>query len=142
LKNFCSRNDHRSHPGVIFYGPQGGVQLGFKMGDFHLDVIGMATSLQGDQETTSTYGGSTSQTIDAYTTTSMGADLMYVPWGLTLSSIMQEAEQDDQNGFKQPCISSPGAISSNPFGIDENLHYFLEAGAFIRPFFIWAKKQI
>jgi len=70
------------------------------MGDFHLDVFGMATSLQGNQETTSTYGGSTSQTIDAYTTTSMGAYLMYVPWGLTLSSIMQEAEQDDQNGFK------------------------------------------
>jgi hypothetical protein len=84
----------------VLYGPQGGVQLGFRMGDFHLDVFGMATSLQGNQETTSTYGGSTSQDIDAYTTTSMGADLMYVPWGLTLSSIMQEAQQNEESGFK------------------------------------------
>jgi hypothetical protein len=84
----------------VMYGPQGGVQLGFGLGDFNLDVFGMATSLRGKQETTSTYGSDTSTTIPAYTTTSFGADLTYMPWGLALSSIMQEAQQGDNNGFE------------------------------------------
>jgi len=84
----------------ILYGPQGGLQLGFGLGDFNLDVFGMATSLRGKQETTSTYGADTSTTIPAYTTTSFGADLVYTPWGLALSSILQEAKQGDNNGFK------------------------------------------
>ena len=84
----------------IMYGPQGGIQLGFGLGDFNLDVFGMATSLRGKQETTSTYGADTSTTIPAYTTTSFGADLIYTPWGLALSSILQEAKQGDNNGFK------------------------------------------
>jgi hypothetical protein len=84
----------------ILYGPQGGVQIGIGMGDFNLDVFGMATSLRGNQDTTSTYGTDTSTDIPAYTTTSYGADLMYMPWGLALSSILQEAKQDDNKGFK------------------------------------------
>src|SRR3990172_221656 len=84
----------------IMYGPQGGIQLGFGLGDFNLDLFGMATSLRGKQETTSTYGSDTSTTIPAYTTTSFGADLTYMPLGLALSSIMQEAQQGDNNGFE------------------------------------------
>jgi len=82
------------------YGPQGGVQMGFEAGDFHIDVFGMMISQQGSQDSSSSFGGSTSSDIPAYTTTSYGADFMYVPWGLTLSSILQEAKQNDQNGFK------------------------------------------
>jgi hypothetical protein len=84
----------------ILYGPQGGVQMGFAVGDFHIDVFGMMMSQQGTQTMDSTFGGSTSTDVPAYTTTSYGADFMYVPWGLTLSSILQEAKQSDQNGFK------------------------------------------
>ena len=81
------------------YGVQGGLQLGLKMGDFHLDAFGMTSSMQGSQ-TVSTDYGDTDSTIPAYTTTSFGADLMYIPWGLTLSSLLQEAKQSDNNGFK------------------------------------------
>lgn len=84
----------------FLYGPQGGLQMGIKVGDFHIDLFGMVTSLQGTQSTSSSYGGSTSTTIPAYTSTSTGADLVYDPWGLALSSILQQAKQGDQNGFK------------------------------------------
>jgi len=60
----------------------------------------IAVSQQGSQSTSSTYGGDTTDKIPAYTTTSYGADLMYSPWGLSLSSILQEAKQGDNNGFK------------------------------------------
>jgi hypothetical protein len=84
----------------FMYGPQGGVQAGFEIGDIHVDLFGMFISQQGSQDTSSSLGGSTSTKIPAFTTTSYGADFMYVPWGLTLSSILQEAKQSDQNGFK------------------------------------------
>jgi hypothetical protein len=82
------------------YGPQGGVQMGFELGPLHIDAFGMAISQQGSQTMSSSYGGDTTSSIPAYTTTSYGADFMYVPWGLTLSSILQEAKQGDNNGFK------------------------------------------
>ncbi len=84
----------------FLYGPQGGLQMGIRLGDFHIDLFGMGTNLRGTQDTSSSYGGSTSTSIPAYTTTSMGGDLVYDPWGLTLSSILQEAKQGDNNGFK------------------------------------------
>jgi len=84
----------------IMYGFQGGVQLGFGLGDLHVDVFGMATNLRGTQSTSHSLGGSESSDIPGYLTTSYGADFMYVPWGLTFSSILQEAKQSDQNGFK------------------------------------------
>jgi hypothetical protein len=84
----------------FLYGPQGGVQAGFELGDIHIDVFGMIVSQQGTQSTTDSFGNNTSTDIPAYTTTSYGADFMYVPWGVTLSSILQEAKQGEQNGFK------------------------------------------
>jgi hypothetical protein len=84
----------------FMYGPQGGVQTGFEIGDIHVDLFGMFVSQKGTQDTSSSLGGSTSTDIPSTTTTSYGADFMYVPWGLTLSSILQEAKSNDKNGFK------------------------------------------
>lgn len=82
------------------YGLQGGVQLGFLVGDFHLDAFAMATNFRGSQTVDHSLGGSESSDIPGYTTTSYGADIMYVPWGLTLSSLLQEATQSNNNGTK------------------------------------------
>jgi hypothetical protein len=84
----------------VLYGFQGGLQAGLGLGDFHIDAFGMATNLRGTQETSSSLGGSTSSDIPAYTSASFGLDFEYVPWGLTLSSILQQAKQGDNNGTK------------------------------------------
>ena len=79
------------------YGLQGGVQLGFRLGDVHLDFFGMADRKLGTQDITKTFSPNTSESISAFTTTSYGLDLLYVPWGLSLGSILQEARQRDNN---------------------------------------------
>lgn len=89
----------------FLYGAQAGLQLGVKLGDFTLSPFAMAQSLQGTSTVTITVSGqsqSTTTDIPAYTTTSYGADLMYTPWGLTLSSVLQEANKADNQtpGFK------------------------------------------
>lgn len=84
------------------YGLQGGLQMGFRLGDVHIDAFGMTTSQSGTQDLTSTNPmvPDTSSDIPSYTTTSFGMDFMHVPSGLTLSSILQEADQSEGNGFK------------------------------------------
>jgi hypothetical protein len=82
------------------YGLQGGVQMGFRLGDVHVDIFGMADRKRGTQDIIKTFSADTSESISAFTTTSYGLDLMYVPWGLTLSSILQEAKQREDNGTK------------------------------------------
>lgn len=86
----------------FLYGAQAGLQLGVKLGDFTLSPFAMAQSLQGTSSITDDQGNTTNTDIPAYTTTSYGADLIYTPWGLTLSSVLQEAKKsDDQTpGFK------------------------------------------
>jgi hypothetical protein len=84
----------------FLYGLQGGLQAGLELGKLHVDVFGMVTQLQGTQTIETTFEGSTSSSIPAYLTQSYGIDFTYVPWGLTLSSILQQAKQGDDNGFK------------------------------------------
>ena len=78
----------------VMYGLQGGLQMGLGLGDVHVDAFGMAMSQKGTQ-TISTSFGSDSSSIPAIMTTSFGVDFMYVPWGLSLSSILQEAKKSD-----------------------------------------------
>jgi len=82
------------------YGLQGGVQMALRLGDVQVDIFGMADRKRGTQDITKTFSPNTSESISAFTTTSYGLDLMYVPWGLTLSSILQEAKQREDNGTK------------------------------------------
>lgn len=86
----------------FMYGAQAGVQLGVKLGDVTLAPFAMAQNLRGSSTITDDQGNSTTTDIPAYTTTSYGADLVYAPWGLTLSSVLQEAKKaDDQTpGYK------------------------------------------
>lgn len=86
----------------FLYGAQAGVQLGVKMGDFTLSPFAMAQNLRGTSSISDDQGNSVDTDIPAYTTTSYGADLIYTPWGLTLSSVLQEAKKADNQtpGFK------------------------------------------
>lgn len=84
------------------FGIQAGIQLGIKAGDFHIDPFAMAMTQQGSS-TFSTSFGDTTTTIDPYTTTSFGLDIVYTPWNLTLSAIVQEAAKQadkDKEGIK------------------------------------------
>lgn len=87
---------------TYMYGLEAGVQMGLKLGDVHVDAFGMAITQSGTQDMTSSSASvaDTSTSIPSFTTTSFGVDFMYIPWGLTLSSIMQEAGQSDDKGFK------------------------------------------
>lgn len=82
------------------YGLQGGVQMALRIADVQVDIFGMADRTRGTQDITKTFSPNTSDSIPAYTTTSYGLDLMYVPWGLTLSANRQDAWQRDDNGSK------------------------------------------
>jgi len=77
---------------TVQYGLQVGMQLGIKAGDFHIDPFVLVSTMEGSSDISSTYGGDSSSDIDAYTTTSMGLDIEYVPWSLTLSSIVQATD--------------------------------------------------
>lgn len=88
----------------IVFGIQAGAQVGFNIMDtVGIDVFGMALNQQGTQSVTysaSGYSDSDSFDIPSYTTTSFGVDLQYIPWGLTLSSVLQEAGKSDSAGTK------------------------------------------
>ena len=82
------------------YGLQGGVQMALRLGVVQVDIFGMADRKRGTQDIIKTRSPNTSESIPAYTTTSYGLDLLYVPWGLTLGAILQEARQRDDNGTR------------------------------------------
>ncbi len=88
----------------FMYGAQGGVQLGFTFGPIGVDAFGMTASQKGSQSTYSSYGGSTSTDIPTMTTNTFGVDFIIVPWGLALSSVLQEAgkgkSEGESSGFK------------------------------------------
>ena len=79
----------------FLYGAQGGLQLGFTFGPIGIDAFGMTASQKGTRDMYSAYGGSTSEDIPTMTTNTFGIDFIVVPWGLTLSSILQEAGESD-----------------------------------------------
>jgi len=84
------------------FGLQAGVQFGISVGDVDIDPFAMVASQSGSMTMSSSYGGSQTVTIDAFTTTSFGVDLTYKPWNLSLSAILQEAakQKDDKEGMK------------------------------------------
>ena len=99
---------------TLLYGAQGGAQLGIKAGDFTISPFAMFQSQQGTSSTTtsssSSGSGSSSISIPAFTSTSYGMDILYRPWNMTLSSMLQEAAKsgsgsNSNEGFKTTIIS-------------------------------------
>jgi hypothetical protein len=82
------------------YGIQVGAQMGFNIKDtIGIDVFGMTLSQSGTQDVYTSYGDY-SYDIPSYTTTTYGLDFVYLPWGVALSSILQEAGKGESNGMK------------------------------------------
>ncbi len=78
-------------------GPQFGTQLSLKAGSFALSPFVLLQSLSG---TVSVSYPSTSSGVPAFTMTSFGIDATYVPWNITLSSVINQAAAATQNdGF-------------------------------------------
>lgn len=100
---------------TLLYGVQGGAQFGIKAGDFTISPFGMVQSQQGTASSSSSSsggGGSSSTSVDipAFTSTSYGLDILYRPWNMTLSSMLQEAAKsgsgsNSSEGFKTTVIS-------------------------------------
>lgn len=100
---------------TLLYGAQGGAQVGIKAGDFTISPFAMFQSQQGTASTTTTSStssgsGSSSSSIPAFTSTSYGMDILYRPWNMTLSSMLQEAAKsgsgsNSNEGFKTTVIS-------------------------------------
>lgn len=101
---------------TLLYGIQGGVQGALNNGNFTFAPFAMFQSQQGtgSASTTSTSSSiytttaSTSSTIDipSFTSISYGLDILYRPWNMTLSSMLQEASKSGSNeGFKTTVIS-------------------------------------
>lgn len=78
-------------------GYQGGAQYGINTGDFKITPFVMFQSLGGKTTTTIGSQQSTSTTIPSYTVTSYGLDVLYVPWNVTLSSLLQQAAKTGNN---------------------------------------------
>ena len=82
---------------LTMYGVHAGGQYSAKLGDFTVSPFIMIQNQQGTADIS--YGalqqGST--TISAFTTTSFGLDLLYRPWNMTLSSVLQEAAKTVSN---------------------------------------------
>ncbi|MDP2167113.1 MAG: hypothetical protein Q8J64_02140 [Thermodesulfovibrionales bacterium] len=81
---------------TTMFGVQGGAQVGIKLGPFHLDPFAMISSQSGTT-TVDTSFTSTSSDIPSFTTTSYGADIVFLPWNLTLSSMLQQAAKAGDN---------------------------------------------
>lgn len=102
----CSRFTTISDPTTvsttaILAGLQGGAQYEFNAGNFKITPFIMFQSLGGSAttKTTSTFGSSSSSSmsIPSYTQTSYGLDMLYVPWNITLSSLLQQAAKSGEN---------------------------------------------
>lgn len=93
-------------------GIQIGVQGGIRLGDFRLAPFFMLTTQSGSATITEDPGvsgaSSTSVTadIDAFTSTSFGVDAIYIPWGLSVGSMIQQAAASgsSDNGVKTSII--------------------------------------
>jgi hypothetical protein len=79
---------------TFLYGAQAGLQLGVKAGDFTLSPFATILNQRGTSSVT-VADTTTDVDIEPFTTTSFGMDIVYTPWDLTLSSILQEAEKQD-----------------------------------------------
>lgn len=109
---------------TYMYGLEGGGQFTADAGDFKISPFLMLQSMAGssssDTTTKSTYtyyigstkytspsssSSSSSTSIPAFTTLTYGLDILYVPWNMALSTILQEATKSgDNDGFKTTII--------------------------------------
>lgn len=99
---------------TLLYGAQGGAQIGINAGGFTISPFAMFQSQQGTASTTtsssSSGSSSSSSSIPTFTSTSYGMDILYRPWNMTLSSMLQEAAKsgsgsNSNEGFKTTIIS-------------------------------------
>jgi len=85
-------------------GPQGGIQIAVKFPEFVFTPFFMITSLSGDAEVDINANGSemsVSSGIPSSTAYYYGLDIVYLPWDITLSSILQQAMSSGENqGYK------------------------------------------
>ncbi|HPP49681.1 MAG TPA: hypothetical protein PLO73_06885 [Spirochaetota bacterium] len=91
-------------------GPQGGLQISFKLQDFTISPFVMITRQSGnvdmDYDIESEGSGSISVTAPTITSRYFGFDIVYVPLGLSLSSLMQQvSESGDNAGYKTYVIN-------------------------------------
>jgi hypothetical protein len=94
-------------------GVQMGVQLGIPLGPLKLVPYYMSSTRSGTATMTFNSGyqgttnivGDTTVTVDPFTVTSQGADLIIVPWNLSVGAMLQQANPTkDQQGFKTTLI--------------------------------------
>ena len=82
-------------------GPQFGAQVAFKLPEFVLTPFFMITRLSGGAKVRiddySSYPESYSSSIPATTAYFYGVDLVYLPWNITLSSLIQQISSSGQN---------------------------------------------
>lgn len=81
-------------------GPQGGLQVSFKLQDFAISPFIMLTRQAGNANIDYDIGtdsGSVSISVPTTTVRYIGFDIVYVPLGLSLSSLMQQASQSGNN---------------------------------------------
>lgn len=85
-------------------GPQGGIQLAIKFPEFVFTPFFMITSLSGDADIDINANGnqmSVSSGIPSSTAYYYGIDIIYLPWDITFSSILQQAmSSGDNQGYK------------------------------------------
>ena len=85
-------------------GPQGGIQAAIKFPDFIFTPFFMITNLSGEAEIdieSSEGKMSVSSGIPATTAYYYGIDIIYKPWDITLSSVLQQAmSSGDNQGYK------------------------------------------
>jgi hypothetical protein len=91
-------------------GPQGGVQVSFKLGNFILSPFLMLTKQSGDvdidYDIEGEGSGSLSLSVSSSTMKYYGFEVVYVPLGLSLNSFIQLAsESGDNNGYKTYVLS-------------------------------------
>ena len=78
-----------------YNGFQAGIQLGIKGGSFLFSPFVMTAEKSGSGTSTITYNGNETEDdydIESISLVSMGIDVEYLPWGLTLSAILQAAD--------------------------------------------------
>jgi hypothetical protein len=94
----------------LLYGVQGGLQTGIHTGSLTFTPFAMLQFLRGSSSTSfssTNNSGSNSIDIPEFTSMSYGLDVLYHPWQMTLSGMLQEVAKSGNNneGFKSILIS-------------------------------------
>jgi len=98
-------------PSGFLYGAQGGVQVGVGLGAWHLDPFVTVTRVMG----TVSAGPVVSTTDIAMTMMAYGANIVYVPLGLSLASLLQAVSgKGDNHGYKTFVVQVGYAFDLTP----------------------------